>query len=189
MSNTLSKIVIFTTGAIIGSVVTWKLVERKYARIAEEEIESVKEAFSRRKENEKTTEEDEVIEEPNDDIYGEDELKDKVTMTNYRTLASTYTNGEVEDKKEECNMERPYVISPEEFEDSDYTQESLDYYEGDGVLVDAFGDIVDNVDELVGEDFASYFGKYEKDTVYVRNDATEIDYEILRDYRSYSEIS
>ena len=85
-------------------------------------------------------------------------------------------------------MEKPYIISPEEYEEGDYAKESLDYYEGDEVLVDPFGDIVDNVDEIVGEDFASHFGEYEKDTVYVRNDMTEIDYEILRDYRAYSEI-
>jgi hypothetical protein len=184
MSNALSKIVIFAAGVTIGSVVTWKLVETKYKKITEEEIESVKEAFSRKKV-------EEVTEEPNDDIYGEDEktiVKTDAVMTDYRSIAKIYDDN-IEVEKEECNMERPYVITPEEYEESEYTQESLDYYEGDGVLVDPFGDIVENVEEMVGLDFASYFGKYEKDTVYVRNDIMETDFEILRDYRKYSEIS
>lgn len=84
--------------------------------------------------------------------------------------------------------EKPYVITPEEFDDSDYATESLDYYEGDGVLVDAYGDVVEDVADMVGADFASHFGEYEEDTVYVRNDAREMDYEICRDLGSYSEV-
>ena len=43
MNNGLSKILFFAAGAIVGSVATWKFVEEKYKRIADEEIESVKE--------------------------------------------------------------------------------------------------------------------------------------------------
>ena len=183
MNNTLSKVLIFTAGAAIGSVVTWKLVENKYRKIAEEEIESVKEAFSRKKK-----------EEPNDDIYGEDEPSIKTKEKSQRQLEkeeykdllirSSYIS---HSDKEENKMDKPYVISPEEYEEGDYNQESLDYYEGDEVLVDAFGDVVDDVEEMVGTDFASHFGEYEQDTVYVRNDATETDYEILRNFGNYSE--
>ena len=46
MGDAMNKIFIFTLGAAVGSVVTWKLVKDKYARIAQEEIDSVKEVFS-----------------------------------------------------------------------------------------------------------------------------------------------
>ena len=39
----LNKILIFSVGAAIGSVITWKLVKTKYERIAQEEIDSGKE--------------------------------------------------------------------------------------------------------------------------------------------------
>ena len=180
MNNTLSKFLIFTAGAAIGSVVTWKLVKTKYEKIANEEIESVREYYAN-KNKEKLT----------DEAYGEDdEEPDGSGREEYETLVRDmgYSG---ENKKEEAKVEdnRPYVISPEEYEDSDYNTEALDYYEGDGVLVDAYGDVVENVDELVGADFASHFGEYERDTVYVRNDETEIDYEICRDLRSYSEVN
>ena len=41
----LSKVFIFAVGAAIGSAVTWKLVKTKYEKIANEEIESVKEIY------------------------------------------------------------------------------------------------------------------------------------------------
>ena len=50
-------------------------------------------------------------------------------------------------------VEKPYVISPEEFGDFDeYTKLSLTYY-SDGVLADENDEIVDDIDETVGADF------------------------------------
>ena len=49
MNNALSKILIFAAGAAIGSAATWYFVKTKYERIANEEIESVKEAFAPKK--------------------------------------------------------------------------------------------------------------------------------------------
>lgn len=43
----LSNVVIFAIGAAIGSLATWKFVKTKYEKIANEEIESVKEIFSK----------------------------------------------------------------------------------------------------------------------------------------------
>lgn len=83
----------------------------------------------------------------------------------------------------------PYIISPAELGECDYGVISLDYYT-DGVIVDNCGNIIENVDELLGDDFAAHFGDYEEDpdTVYVRNDGLEIDYEILKNNVPYSEI-
>ena len=47
MNRTISNAFIFVAGAAIGSLATWKFIETKYRRIAQEEIDSVKEAFSR----------------------------------------------------------------------------------------------------------------------------------------------
>lgn len=171
MNNTLSKIVMFAAGAVVGSVVTWKLVEAKYEQIAREEIRSIREMYEDSVEEEQT-EEDE-----------KSEYEDLIKGANY----VSYAKEKLKEKEEEDVIE-PYVITPDEFGEGDYPTESLDYYEGDGVLVDTFGDVIENINEVVGEDFASHFGEYEKDSVFVRNDAKEIDYEILRDYRSYSEV-
>ena len=86
-------------------------------------------------------------------------------------------------------VEKPYVIPPEEFDDSDeYAKLSLTYY-SDGVLADENDEIVDDINETVGADFANHFGEYEDDSVFVRNNRLKCDYEILRDNRSYSDVT
>ena len=46
----MDKAIIFIIGAGIGSLITWKIVEEKYKKIADEEIESVIERFKNREE-------------------------------------------------------------------------------------------------------------------------------------------
>ena len=79
-----------------------------------------------------------------------------------------------------------YVISPDEFgELEDYTKVSLTYF-ADGVLADECGEIVDDVEEIIG-DGLDHFGEYEDDSVFVRSDAKRCDYEILKDLRDFSD--
>ena len=62
MNNTATAIFTFIIGASIGSFVTWRLVKKKYEQIAQEEIDSVKEVFSRRNiQNSNTEEKVEVV--------------------------------------------------------------------------------------------------------------------------------
>ena len=51
MNNNVIGVITFVAGVAIGSIVTWKFTKTKYEKIANEEIESVKEVFSKRKEN------------------------------------------------------------------------------------------------------------------------------------------
>ena len=44
----MNKLLMFTLGAAAGSLLTWKIVEGKYKKIADEEIESVKEHYKNR---------------------------------------------------------------------------------------------------------------------------------------------
>ena len=48
MSNKTITFTMFVFGVAIGSVVTWQYVKKKYEQIAQEEIDSVKEIFSKR---------------------------------------------------------------------------------------------------------------------------------------------
>ena len=58
----------------------------------------------------------------------------------------------------------------------------------DGVLADDMDEIIEDVDEVVGEDSLNHFGEFEEDSVYVRNDERKCDYEILRDNRNYADV-
>lgn len=188
----LSNFIIFATGAAIGSLVTWKLIKTKYERQAQEEIDSVKEVFSRRSESKEVAKLGEAVSAGIEEGIKEKKPDAYAAIKNYAEKLAE--NGYVDyaniDKKEVKNMgDRPYVISPEDFGEQDgYETNTLIYFEGDGVLTDDDYNLIDDVDDLVGADFADHFGEYEDDTVFVRNDETMNDYEICRDSRSSSEV-
>ena len=82
-------------------------------------------------------------------------------------------------------MNKPYVITPDEFGDIyEYDTITLHYF-ADKVLADEDDEIITNVDEIIGRDSLTHFGEYEPDSVYVRNDEMKADYEILLDLRNY----
>ena len=188
MKNTLTSMFIFAAGASIGSFVTWKLLKTKYDQLIQEEIESVKEAFSKAATDAEEKSEPEMLTE-------QEEFKE--THKEYCEIVaeSGYTNGE-KGGSELMEGIKPYVIPPEDYgEIEDYEQVTFNYY-ADGVLameyVDKDGnlayDVIDDVENSVGKDSLTRFGEYEPDSVHVRNDRLECDYEILKDYRNFSEL-
>lgn len=193
MKDLLIKGVVFLAGGIVGSVVTWKLVKTKYEQIANEEIESMREYYDNKKK--KLTEENAheagkiIADGLNDGLKNPDKLSVQEIRDKVQELG--YINDEIMSKKKEevkSDMKKPYVVVPEETWEQDYPTITLTYYEGDGVLADEHDKIIGNADELVGEDFASHFGEYEDDSVYIRNDDLQVYYEILRDFSCHTEI-
>ena len=69
----------------------------------------------------------------------------------------------------------------------DYSTISLTYY-SDDVLTYESDELVEDVDDIVGADFAEHFGEYEDDSVFIRNDRMKTDFEILADKRNYSDV-
>ena len=185
MKNTLINVFIFAAGAAIGSAVTWQFVRKKYERIAEEEINSYREA--RDHADEVIAEEacDEPCEEVPDDSVATFPTEEE--KNEYRDIIKNYREGESD------SMEigtPPYVISYEEYGDIDeYESMCLTYYE-DGVVTDDWGDVIEDIPNTVGKDFASHYGENvdDPDIVYVRNDRLKTDYEICRDGRKFSEL-
>lgn len=190
MNHTLRNFFIFAVGAAIGSAATWYLLKTKYEQIANEEIESVKEAFRCR---------DTEPEPTNPEEKDEPETKpDREKVASYAKMLNTlhYTNEpevtENDDKKgaEEMTEKKsgPYVITPDDFGSiEEYDAISLNYY-ADGVLADDWDEAIEDVDDVVGEDSLNRFGEYEEDSVFVRNDDRCADYEILRDLRNYWDV-
>ena len=172
MSNAIKFIFAFSLGAAAGSLVARKVLKTKYERIAQEEIDSVKEKYSVKKNDVETPK-------ATDDNLDDD---DPTSISNI--LAEYNSTGER--KETDRIVTKPYVISPDEYGDLDYETASLTYY-ADGVLADEFDTVIHNVDEIVGEESLEHFGDYEDDSVFVRNDELKCDYEILRDLSTYSE--
>ena len=201
MNNKFIVFMMFIFGAAVGSAVTYKYVKEKYEQIAQEEIDSVKELFSKRGIEDRD-------DEPKDtsNIRSRAEMaKDKPSVAEYaaKLREQGYTNysnpgtvadedaepdSEKEEENESMSNDKPYTISPEEFgEMYDYEKISLTYY-ADGILADDDDELVDDIEEVVGAESLTKFGEYEDDSVFVRNDRLKCDYEILLDQRKYSDV-
>lgn len=174
--NTLINFALFTTGAAIGSVVTWKLLKTKYEQIAQEEIESVKETFQRLREDE----EDELVGDIDIPTEPDHRTAEKPPLAEYaaRVRDLEYGDGEHEEKEDEP-VDKPYVIEPGEFDELGYETVTLYLYE-DGTITDEQDNIIDDIEGMTGAELIKHFGEYEDDSVFVRSDARQCDYEILR---------
>lgn len=181
MNKTFTHAAAFLVGAAIGSATAWYYLKDKYAKIAQEEIDSVKEVFGRSRKP--TAEVEEQKPEPDKETL--DESKKIIEKLDY----TSYTKQTTDNEKEVAMKEdKPYVITPQEFgEYEDYEQISLTFF-SDQIIVDDGYEILEDVDRVIGFDSLNHFGEYEDDSVYVRNDRLKCDYEILLDTRTYSEV-
>lgn len=193
MNNKITSFMMFIFGAAVGSVVTWQYTKKKYEQIAQEEIDSVKETFSKLKE---VKNKDNESDENNNVGTIVERAKDKPSIVEYAAKLRkqgyiNYSNTDSlfeEEVDENMINDRPYVISPDEFgEFDDYDTISLTYY-ADQVLVDEDDELVEDIEETVGFESLNAFGEYEDDSVFVRNDRLKCDYEILLDQRKYSDV-
>lgn len=159
----MKNILCFVLGSAIGSVVTWKLIEKKYKDLADEEIASVVETFKAQK--------------------SKKDKKDISTNEVKETTTKKKTTKVVE------NIKQPYIITPEQYGEYDeYKTLSLLYLADDNLINDDNEIITEDRDKMLGVDALSHFGEYEDDSVYIRDEDKEIDYEILKSEKTYSEI-
>ena len=200
MKKTLFNVFLFTAGAAVGSLVTWKVVKTKYERIMQEEIDSVKETWrslGQAESRDNVASENDTNEDEDEPEPCEDEVEEDPVMIDYAILASRYNR---------CSDERaqidekgggaagvvdtiaPYVIPPEDFADGNYDHElhCVTYY-SDGILADDWWEILD-IDDTIGEESLNHIGDYSEDVVHVRNEHLKRDYEVTRDPRKYSEV-
>lgn len=187
----------FTLGAAVGSLVTWKIVKDKYEKIAQEEINNVKERYTILKpeyetepqETEEVVAVTEVTEENNETTESNEDSNEDSDYMGYATIINKnkYVSSEDEEGGHEVYKFNPYIVTPDEFgEIPGYDYETL-YYYADGVLTDDQDVPIENVKNVVGLEFPNHYGEYEEDCVYVRNDELKTDYEILMDIRTFSE--
>ena len=184
------KAFIFIAGAAVGASVAWLCLRKYYADVAQEEIDSVKETYSRVN---KSSKEEPPQSDTNDEANLKKELLD-IINTHYAQIDNSnndytsYSSGVTLDKEEfdpDISSE-PYVIPPDECgEEPEYSITELTYFALDDILVDSFGEVVENPDTLVGRNFKDHFGECEDDSVFVRNEQLKCDFEILKDLDNY----
>lgn len=204
MNSVIKNITIFTVGLAIGSAVSYIYNSKKFNAQLDDEIEKTKSYYENKySKTEESVEKDLTVEEPmnaekteeyskminrydSPAVKSDEKETKKIKATFYDPLTDEIEEVEVEGNMTNDEL-KPYVISPDEFGETDYKIISLICY-ADDVLTDEFDNIIDDVEGTVGEASLNTFGEYEDDTVFVRNDSLEIDYEICADLRAYSEI-
>lgn len=179
MNNKLVGVIAFAAGVVLGGFLVKRSMEKKYIlrEVHEEEIQSVKEAF---RTNAKPSNAEDLI-----DIYKTHSM-DELSEARAQKRKPIDISPGLEERKEDTRVDKPYLISPEEFgEFDDYDTIDLKYY-SNRVLTDDQDEIVDDIDAVVGRESLNHFGDYEDDAVFVRNDRLKCDYEILRELGAYT---
>lgn len=192
----MKNLLCFVTGAAIGSVVTWKLIEKKYKDLADEEIESVIETFKNRKPRITKDNVKETVEKVINKYKEPKEIVEDIVTAERYSIENEEEIDEDDESNYTVNIDNddtvitPYVIEPERFgEYNEYGTKTLTYY-ADNVLTDEIDNPITSEEmvTMIGPDALDHFGEYEDDSVYIRDEMNEMDYEILKSEKTFSEI-
>lgn len=210
MNNKVNCGIMFATGLVLGLGGGYFFAKKKYEVIANEEIESAKEAFNETNQNlanklnklsEQAAEEllankgnspmdyiNKINQEENEseDIKLDDSA---ITEEEVSNIFVKYGGKEVAPTPSVPNIssEPIYVITPDEYGELDnYNLVSLTLTK-DGYLLDDHNEVVDDPLGAVGDTLVD-MGKYEDDAIHVRNDIRQCDYEVLQDNRTLADI-
>ena len=132
--------------------------------------------------NEKTT----VISESGDIMYDSDRPDPPVCR---------YDENGYEMDEYTVMADRPYNIPPEEYEvycEANGTWNSEEYtYYADGYVTDSQGLPVspEDVIRCIGTEFPNWFGTYEDDQIWIRNDELRMDFSVVRDLDNFVDIA
>jgi hypothetical protein len=182
-------LVAFLAGAAIGALGTVTYIKKNYD-ISEKDEGGQETPKTCVKKDEPETDEDEketLIKKTNESILESvkdpDERAEKEKLLNkYFTVSSVY--GSDDDSDIDEIHDKPYKIREDEYSQfSDYDAIELTLY-SDGVLADDRDEVVENAEELLGENFRELFDEG-SDELFIRNDMRCCDYNILKDLQPY----
>lgn len=197
------NILFFVAGAAIGAAVTYFVVKKQYEETLtrlEEELES---DYNIQKSLRQATRRAEIENalEMGTSIHEGIEAGLKQDRQEYKKLVRRYDTGgqgrlePVEDRtamhpQDSDEDDGISIISLEEFSIGNPRQDkiSLEYYALDEVLTED-GEVIDDIEDCVGRDNLEQFGylSEDPDMLFIRNENTGIDYEIVRLDKSYAD--
>lgn len=163
-------IVTFIAGGLVGSLASYIYLDKKFKEDLDREVKEYEKMFD------SLDYSDDSETEPTEDKENSEQAE---RIINY----SQYRNDELNSVKERIEHEFPEIISCEQYgELEEYDCDSL-YFDGKE-LRDDNGEIVSK--ELIGDEAVSLLiqainGNINEDTLYVRNNLTQMDYEVIID--------
>lgn len=175
----------FAVGGGIGALIAWIFTKKKYEKLVDDEIKSVRDEFAKEShivivKNEEEAKKVEDKEQKKEDL---EKAKKIISENNY----TSYKNAleEVKRKAQEQETIFPYPIEPDEQGETGFGKETVIWYESDGILADETGKVFDRPDEIVGLENMGEFG--DSSVIYIRNENYEIDYEVILDPGTFAE--
>lgn len=209
----MKNLLIFTVGiglaGFAGYKIGYSVSQKKYEHLADEEVASVRKMLIDRYEGKKkpVKKENKPIDDQNEEKDRSEKPKKekgqkgiKVVPKNDTDYGKPYRTASEPDRipgtpgdnikyleKEEVDTTKPYIITPEEFHDSDYECKTL-FYCADKVLTDDDYNQINNIGIVGGYPILNQIGKYDADCLYVRDEKIAVDYEILLEERTFSKI-
>lgn len=198
-----------TLAAGAGFGVAYLVLKSRFELIADEEIESVKEHYKAVYKDGPITEEKNTMPSAIGELSPEQLIALKERFESGQYVSDSETPPEHQqvlsifdhDAPDELvvlnqllasrDTQLPYVITFTEWQENDsgYEQHTLTYWEEDNTLSSADEQIIPDIAGTIGGAL-SYFGigSEDPDTVYVRVESSQVDLEVVRDKRSYSEV-
>lgn len=205
MSKTIEYLIIFGVGVAAGILSTKSYFENKYKKIADDEIDSVREVYSQRKKpinsdiSEKNTSKAEETPKkiPNYDmesvVYGYSTHSIAEEPTDYHKFYEKDQEEEIleikmAEKEAPKEEDRPYLITEEEYSETELTFDKMSctFYVPDQILVDDLSH--ESVEPYVfGEENTDFLINSKDKFIYIRNEKLGCDLEISKNYNSIEE--
>ena len=187
-------------GAVLGSGVTYIIVRDKFEKIAQEEIDSVKAHY--KKKNAELVEAVTELKPENQDPIFDSTADDgkavadalKIVVENEYVSKSSIDMESLKEhfplaKSTREDAHRPQVITYEQFaeEKPHFDKVTLTYYMEDDTLTNESEEVIPDPNSCVGTDALGDLDE-ENMSIYVRNNATSTDYEVVASIGAYSEV-
>ena len=198
-------ILIFVFGFLSGAAATGMYFKKKYRKMAEEEIESVKRAFSQSDEDSSDTQEGEKSsKDESESVSSLDFEYQKKEVTDYTAYSGESYMGKSEESlhpKDDTPIEEskePYEITIDTYISSTgYKQYDFTYYSGDDTFInESFdSDTDDNIPEIIDDEHV-YLGDALDESgfiyntapiIYVRNPDLHADFQITKKSGRYND--
>lgn len=186
-------------GAAIGWFSAEKHLQTKYSKIAEADIEEMREHFKAKtialEEREgKVVPLSEKVQELGYDSEREVETGPPANLireVNVFEEAHVEDVWDYEEEKKKRDPRVPYIIHKDEYMEGEpgHEQDTLTYFEKDDVLCDAQDQVIEDQDQMVGLGNLSHFGhgSGDKHVLYIRNEELTLDIELIHSDGSYAE--
>lgn len=215
--NRLGGAIIFVCGAITGAIGTLFYLRKEFEKKVDEEVKArdmaIRELKRQNSEKDQTISEQRrkfnedavealvrASEYVSDQEYPDTDKSENALREASRGLKTSsgirkgviYSideNGEINDHPTEGISDRPYSISVEDFlmSHKEFDKTTLMFYEGDEVLSTENGDVVEDINYILGNDWTKYVGKYEDNIAYIRNEKISTDYEVICEKGQYKD--